>query len=57
MTAKIGNTEYTGLLGLILSIPIIIVTFATIAVAFLFMAGLLLSPLIFVVWLISELIK
>lgn len=54
MSTEINGKEIDGVLGLILAIPIIIVTFTAIAVAFLTVVALLLSPFIFVIWLIAR---
>lgn len=53
MSVKINGTEYHGIFGLLLAIPIIIFTFAVIAIVFLGVIFVLLSPLIALVWLIS----
>lgn len=52
MKAKIGEKEYTGVVGVLLAIPIIIFTFSVIAAVFGAIALVLLSPLILLVWAI-----
>lgn len=51
MSVKINGDEYHGLVGLLIAIPIIVLTFTAIAVAFLAVAAVLLSPIILIVWL------
>lgn len=51
---EVNGKEVHGLLGAVLSIPIILITFSAIGVAFLAASLVIISPLILIVWLIVK---